>query len=75
MPKKIRELKQLLRKSGFQELSGKGSHTNWIHSLYAGKITVSGKDSSDAKPYQEKEILGAIQQVKEVEENQDDEQT
>jgi predicted RNA binding protein YcfA (HicA-like mRNA interferase family) len=72
VPKKIRELKQLLRKVGFQELPGKGSHTNWIHPLYAGKITVSGKDSADAKPYQEKEILRAIQ---EVEENQDDEQT
>jgi predicted RNA binding protein YcfA (HicA-like mRNA interferase family) len=72
MPKKIRELKQLLRKVGFQELPGKGSHTNWIHPLYAGKITVSGKDSADAKPYQEKEVLRAIQ---EVEENQDDEQT
>jgi len=69
--KKIRELKQLLRKSGFQELPGKGSHTNWIHPLYPGKITVSGKDGADAKSYQEKEILGAIKQV---EENQDDEQ-
>jgi predicted RNA binding protein YcfA (HicA-like mRNA interferase family) len=72
MPKKIRELKQLLRKVGFQELPGKGSHTNWIHPLYAGKITVSGKDGADAKPYQEKEVLRAMQ---EVEDNQDDEQT
>jgi predicted RNA binding protein YcfA (HicA-like mRNA interferase family) len=69
MPKKIRELKQLLRRAGFQELPGKGSHSNWIHSLYLGKITVSGKDGSDAKPYQEKEILGTIQ---EVEDNQSD---
>ncbi|HEY9628139.1 MAG TPA: type II toxin-antitoxin system HicA family toxin [Coleofasciculaceae cyanobacterium] len=72
MPRKIRELKQLLRKVGFQELPGKGSHTNWIHPLYAGKITVSGKESADAKPYQEKEVLRAIQ---EVEDNQDDGQT
>jgi len=72
MPKKIRELKQLLRKAGFSELPGKGSHTNWIHPLYSGKITVSGKDSADAKRYQEKEVLGAVQQVKE---NQDDEQS
>ncbi len=42
MPKKIRGLKQLLRKAGFEELSGKGSHTNWIHPLYPGKITVAG---------------------------------
>ncbi|HEY9826938.1 MAG TPA: type II toxin-antitoxin system HicA family toxin [Stenomitos sp.] len=69
MPKKIRELKQLLRKLGFEEHPEKGSHTNWTHSLYPGKITVSGKDGADAKPYQEKEILGAIAQV---EENQHD---
>ncbi len=72
MPKKIRELKQLLRKAGFEEIPGKGSHTNWIHPFYPGKITVSGKDSADAKPYQEREILKAIQTV---EENQDGEQT
>ncbi len=65
MPRKIRELKQLLRRTGFQELPGKGSHTNWIHPLYVGKVTVSGKDGADAKPYQEKEILSAIQVVKE----------
>ena len=63
MPKKIRELKQLLRRSKFQEVPGKGSHTNWIHPRYAGKITVSGKDSADAKPYQEKEVLRAIREV------------
>lgn len=72
MPKKIRELKQLLRKAGFEELPGKGSYTNWVHPQYAGKITISGKDGTDAKPYQEKEILGAIQ---EVEGKQDDAQT
>ncbi len=72
MPKKIRELKQLLSRVGFQELPGKGSHTNWIHPLYTGKITVSGKDGADAKPYQEKEVLRAIQEVKE---NQNDQPT
>ena len=72
MPKKIRELKQLLRRIGFQELPGKGSHTNWIHPLYVGKITISGKDGADAKLYQEKEILNAIQ---EVEEKRNDDQT
>lgn len=64
MPKKIRELKQLLQKAKFREVPGKGSHTNWIHPLYEGKITVSGKDSMDAKRYQEKEVLSAIQEVK-----------
>jgi predicted RNA binding protein YcfA (HicA-like mRNA interferase family) len=65
MPKKIRELKQWLRQVGFTELSGKGSHTNWIHPLYAGKLTVSGKDGSDAKSYQEKDVQQAIKEVEE----------
>ena len=70
MPKKIRELKQMLRQAGFSELPGKGSHTNWIHPLYAGRITVSGKDGADAKRYQEKEIQQAIEAV-EATENDD----
>jgi hypothetical protein len=28
--------------------------------LYTGKLTVSGKDSSDAKTYQEKDVQKAI---------------
>ncbi len=63
MPQKIRELKQQLQKMGFQQVLGKGSHTNWIHSLYVGKLTVSGKDGSDAKSYQEKAVREAIQEV------------
>lgn len=56
----------MLRRAGFEELPGKGSHTNWIHSLYAGKITIAGKEGADAKPYQEKEVLEAIQTVEEA---------
>ena len=63
MPKKIRELKQALRQAGFKEVPGKGSHTNWIHPLYSGKITVSGKDGTDAKRYQEREVQQAIDEV------------
>jgi predicted RNA binding protein YcfA (HicA-like mRNA interferase family) len=63
MPKKIRELKKMLKKAEFQEVKGKGSHTNWIHPKYAGKVTLSGKDGDDAKRYQEKEVLEAIQIV------------
>jgi predicted RNA binding protein YcfA (HicA-like mRNA interferase family) len=56
MPKKIRELKQILRKAGFTEIFGRGSHTNWTHPYYIGKLTVSGQDSADAKRYQEKDV-------------------
>jgi predicted RNA binding protein YcfA (HicA-like mRNA interferase family) len=64
MPKKIRELKKLLQQAGFTQRTGKGSHTNWYHPLYLGRITISGKDGSDAKEYQENEVFQAIKQVK-----------
>ena len=63
MPQKIRELKKMLRRAGFKERPGKGSHTNWTHPLYSGKVTVSGKDSDDAKRYLEKEVERAISEV------------
>ena len=70
MPKKIRELKKMLLKAGFQQLPGKGSHTNWIHPLYLGKVTISGKDSKDAKFYQEKEVKQAIEEVTKKQNNE-----
>ncbi len=59
----------MLQKAGFQQVPGKGSHTNWIHPLYSGKVTISGKDGSDAKPYQERETKQAIQKVNRRREN------
>ncbi len=53
----------MLSQAGFTEIPGKGSHTNWVHCLYAGKITISGKDGADAKRYQEKEVKRAIEEV------------
>lgn len=53
----------MLCQSGFTEVPGKGSHTNWVHPLYSGKITISGKDGADAKRYQEKEVKQAIEEV------------
>ncbi len=64
MPKKIRELKQMLRKSGFAERPGKGSHTNWTHPDYGGRVTIAGKNGSDAKRYLENEVKQAIAKIK-----------
>lgn len=71
MPKKIRELKSLLLKAGFTREPGKGSHTKWSHPLLPGKLTLSGKDGSDAKPYQEKDVYEAIQQVENKQEQEE----
>ena len=68
MPKSIRELKQSLKKSGFTLLPkrGKGSHTYWVHPLLTNPVILSGKDSKDAQPYQEKDVLEALQTLKEI---------
>lgn len=68
MPKKIRELKAMLRKAGFIWRPGKGSHTVWEHPLVPSidVITIAGKDGNDAKPYQEKAVQMALKALKEV---------
>ncbi|MBE9165986.1 type II toxin-antitoxin system HicA family toxin [Pleurocapsales cyanobacterium LEGE 06147] len=66
MPKKIKELKKLLRKAGFTEKAAKGSHTKWSHPLLSRKLILSGKDGDDAKPYQEKDVERAIEKIKEI---------
>lgn len=74
MPKKIRELKAQLRKAGFVLLvkRGKGSHSRWKHPLLPGTLTLSGSDSSDAKPYQEIDVRNALQQLEDIQEDSDD---
>ncbi|MDB9473022.1 type II toxin-antitoxin system HicA family toxin [Dolichospermum circinale] len=69
MPKKIRELKQMLQKAGFTLLPkrGKGSHSYWIHPLLPKPVVLSGKDSKDAKPYQEKDIIESIKELEQLE--------
>jgi len=39
----------MLKKAGFIDFPGKGSHNHWLHPLYAGKITLSGKDGKKLK--------------------------
>ena len=60
MPPKIRELKKQLRDAGFTERKGKGSHTNWKHPAVADKVTIAGKNGSDAQKYQERQVKDAI---------------
>jgi predicted RNA binding protein YcfA (HicA-like mRNA interferase family) len=66
MPKKIRQLKSMLRKAGFGMRPGKGSHTVWTHPKLRGpSITVAGNDGDDAKRYLEKQVEEAIREVEE----------
>lgn len=74
MPKKIRELKSLLLKSGFTYRIGKGSHTKWFHPLLTEPVILSGNDGYDAKHYQERDVKTALQKLEEIKKQQEEEQ-
>ncbi|MBC9868194.1 MAG: addiction module toxin, HicA family [Opitutae bacterium] len=63
MPKKIRELLSALKKHGFIDRGGKGSHRNLVHKQGI-RITISGNLRSDAKRYQERAVGEAIRRVR-----------
>jgi len=64
VPKKIGELIRDLRRAGFVDRGGKGSHRNFTHAR-GTKITLSGRLSHDAKRYQERDVEKAIREVTE----------
>jgi len=64
MPKKIRALIRDLKRAGFVDRGGKGSHRNFTHPAGA-KITLSGNPACDAKRYQERAVERAIREVME----------
>jgi predicted RNA binding protein YcfA (HicA-like mRNA interferase family) len=63
MPRKVRELVVLLKRAGFVDRGGKGSHRNFMHPSGV-RITLSGNPGSDALPYQEKEVSARIEENK-----------
>jgi predicted RNA binding protein YcfA (HicA-like mRNA interferase family) len=66
MPKKMRDLIKDLNDAGFYEISDeKGSHKKYTHQFYPGAVTLSGKPGDDAKPYQERQVRQAIEEVQE----------
>ena len=66
MPKKIRELKSMLRRAGWALIpaGGKGSHTKWSHSNVARRVILSGNDGDDADRYQERDVANAVRDAK-----------
>ena len=62
MPRKVRDLIADLKKAGFTDRGGKGSHRNFVHDKGI-RITIAGKTGDDAKPYQEKAVRQALDEV------------
>ena len=67
MPPKIRELIRELRRAGFRERSGKGSHRVFKHPTGIG-VNLSGQLGADAKKYQIKNVRNALRSVIDEEE-------
>jgi predicted RNA binding protein YcfA (HicA-like mRNA interferase family) len=68
MPKKVRELKQMIRQVGYVVLPnrGKGSHVMWAHPLMDKKLVIPGKDGADAPQYLEKKVLAALARLAQI---------
>jgi predicted RNA binding protein YcfA (HicA-like mRNA interferase family) len=68
MPKKIRELKAMLRTAGWEVVfgGGKGSHSKWRHPRVPRKVTLSGRDGDDAQPYQQRDVDRAVRDATEA---------
>ena len=63
MPRKIRELIRDLESAGFVHCGGKGSHRNFKHPVGV-RTTISGNPGDDAKPYQERDVQNALEEVR-----------
>jgi predicted RNA binding protein YcfA (HicA-like mRNA interferase family) len=62
VPQKIRELIRELEAAGFVNRGGKGDHRNSMHPKLDRPITISGNSGDDAKPYQERAVIIAIEE-------------
>ena len=61
MPRKVRQLIADLRKAGFINIGGKGSHKTYEHPK-GPIVVISGHLGDDAKPYQEKQVKLKIEE-------------
>ncbi|KAI9130542.1 type II toxin-antitoxin system HicA family toxin [Acaryochloris sp. CCMEE 5410] len=73
MPRKIRELKAQLVRTGFVYLPkrGKGSHERWKHPLLNKTLTLSGKDGDDVPRYLEKQLAKLLIELEEIRKDED----
>lgn len=64
MPLKVRDLVAALKRAGFVDRGGKGSHRNYVHPNVARPITIAGALGDDVKHYQERAVRQAIEESK-----------
>ena len=64
MPPKIKDLIAELKRAGFVDRGGKGSHRNFVHAKVTEPITISGNAGDDAKHYQVRAVRLAMEESK-----------
>jgi len=64
LPPKVRELIEELRRAGFVDRGGKGSHRNFVHPKVSKPVTISGMPGDDAQYYQISAVRHAIEETK-----------
>ena len=64
MPRKVRQLIADLKRAGFADRGGQGSHRNFTHPK-GWRVTLSGQPGEDAKRYQEQDVRRALAAVRE----------
>jgi predicted RNA binding protein YcfA (HicA-like mRNA interferase family) len=64
VPPKISHLIAELKRAGFVDRGGKGSHRNFVHPIVAKPVTISGSPGDDAKHYQVRAVRLAIEESK-----------
>lgn len=64
MPPKVRELIGDLKRAGFVDRGGKGSHRNFVHPKVTKPVVISGNPGDDAKHYQVRAAELAIKESK-----------
>ena len=67
MPKKLGEIRKILKDAGFVSVQAKGSHEKWVHPMLKRPIVLSGKDSKDARKYLEQQVNRALDEINERE--------
>jgi predicted RNA binding protein YcfA (HicA-like mRNA interferase family) len=70
MARKVRELMRQLERAGFVNRGGRGSHRNYQHPN-GPRVTISGNEGDDAKPYQERAVSKAIAESETTTEGED----
>ena len=69
MATRIRDLEAEMKRHGFLQRPGKGSHRVWWHPRGTRRVAISGKGRDDADHYQIKQVREAIAEIEGTEDD------